>query len=297
MGKKYLILDCNFLCHRAKYSTGGLSYGGTPTGVIYGFLKSITALQEQFNTPHVIFCWDSRTNKREQIFPAYKQKRRDRFKDLTEEEQAFENAFRVQMFRLRVYYLRWIGYKNIFVQGGYESDDIIASICLNLSHKDAALIISSDQDLYQLIRFNVSLWNPQKGKILTLQGFKKKYGIIPDQWSNVKVLAGCSTDEVPGVKGVGEKTAIKYIRRELKAESIAAKNIRSKKTDKIIDRNYPLVVLPFAGVNTFKLRKDKLSKSGWERVTTKLGMKSIRDKGPTTKKRKGKQNTKKRNLL
>ena len=221
MGKKWLLLDAPYLCHRAKHSTGGLSYDNTPTGVIYGFLKSISHFQEFFNTPHVVFCWDSKTSKREEIFPAYKANRKNKYKDMNKAEVKFEKEFRWQMMQLRRKYLPTIGYKNVFVQKGYEADDIIASICLNLSMLDEAVIISSDQDLYQLINSYTSFYNPIKRKVLTLQGFKKLYGIEPDLWGYIKILAGCPTDGVPGVKGVGTKTAIKYVIGTLKKNSKA----------------------------------------------------------------------------
>ncbi len=279
MSIKWLVLDCNYLCHRAKHVFGGLGYGDTPTGVIYGFLKTIPAFQERFDTKYIIFCWDSKTNLREEILPTYKQKRKNKVQEWTEEELKFENAFRIQMKRLRRVYLKKIGYRNVFCQKGYESDDIIASICINLPMKDEAIIISSDKDLYQLIRHNVSFHNPQKAKTITLQGFMKTYGIIPEQWAVVKCLAGCDTDEVPGIKGIGEKTVLKYLKGDLKQTTKAFRKIKRLRT-KYIKKNYPLVVLPFANTKNFRLKEDRLSRKGWIEVTNSLGMKSIRDRGP-----------------
>jgi len=283
--KKWLILDCNYLCHRAKYSTGGLSYDNMPTGVIYGFLKSISHFQELFNTPYVVFCWDSKTSKREEIFAAYKAKRKNKYKDMSKDTIRLEKEFRWQMKMLRRKYLPTIGYRNVFVQRGYEADDIIASICLNIPMLDEALIISSDQDLYQLINSQISFYNPIKGKILTLQGFKKKYGIEPYLWKEVKIIAGCSTDGIPGVGGVGEKTAIKYLKRELKETTKAYKNIVSKVRSNLHRRNNKLISLPFAGTKIPKLQEDEISQEGWDKVIKMLGMKSLRDKMPVFKRR------------
>ncbi len=277
MRRKWLILDCNYLCHRTKHTTGGLSYENKPTGVIYGFLKTVISFQEQFDTPYIVFCWDSKTNKREEIYPAYKRQRKNRYKDLTDKEIQFEKEFRYQMKKLRRKYLHRIGFKNIFVQKGYESDDIIASICINLPMMDEAIIISSDKDLYQLISPKVVFYNPQKNKILTLQGFKKQYEIIPAQWIAVKCIAGCNTDEVAGIKGVGEKTIIKYLIGELKETTKAFQKIEKQK-EEFIDINHPLVALPFKGTMNPYLQKDKITKAGWEAVTKELGMKSIRNK-------------------
>ncbi len=283
--KKWLLLDCNYLCHRAKHTTGGLSYENTPTGVIYGFLKTVSHFQEFFNTPYVAFCWDSRTSKREEVFPAYKANRKNKYKDMDKKTIRLEKEFRWQMMMLRRKYLPTIGYKNVFVQKGYEADDIIASICFNLSMMDEAVIISSDQDLYQLICPHVSLYNPIKGKILTLQGFKKKHGILPEQWIIVKCIAGCSTDGIPGMEGIGEKTIIKYLTGQLNETTKAYQKIK-KNVPKYIKRNYPLIALPFAGSKVPKLQEDEITQEGWNEVIKTLGMKSLRDKAPIFKRRK-----------
>lgn len=283
MSRKYLLLDCNYLCHRAKYTTGGLTYHGDATGVMYGFLKSLSGFQDLFDTHNFVFCWDSNTNKRIEIFPDYKAQREK--KQYTEEEQKFYRAFKRQMKKLRTTYLPLIGFKNIFVQRGYESDDIIASVCNKLSNKDEAVIISSDKDLYQCISHNISFHNPQTHKILTLQVFKQMYGIEPVRWGLVKALGGCHTDNVPGISGVGEKTAIKYLLNQLNPDSKAYQEITSPIGIEIFERNSELVILPFKGTGCFKLKSDSLSENGWKQVTKMLGMKSIRDRMPFGRKR------------
>ena len=279
--KKWLVLDCNYLCHRAKYTTGNLSFEGNATGIIFGFLKEVVYFQEKFNTPHIIFCWDSVTSKRKEIFPKYKISRSTKFKEMTREEIRFEKDFRKQMKNLRKKYLPAIGFSNVFIQKGFESDDVIASICKQFIYtNDEAIIISADKDLFQLISYNTSIYNPQKNEHLTLQKFTSKYGIKPRQWIMVKAFAGCSSDEIPGLKGVGEKTVIKYIKGKLKSKTKACKLIQSEEGRMVLQKNKPLVKLPFKGTDIFKLRKDKLSEQGWMNVTEKLGMKTIKEKIP-----------------
>ena len=96
----------------------------------------------------------------------------------------------------------------------------------------------------------------------------------------MKALAGCSTDSVPGIKGVGEKTAIKYLKNELKESSKIYQRIISKEGWNIYKRNIELVKLPFTGTKIFKLKTDKLSATGWKEVVEQLGMKSIRERMP-----------------
>lgn len=283
MSRKYLLLDCNYLCHRAKHSTGGLSYGGNATGVIYGFLKSLSTFQDLFNTSNFVFCWDSNTSKRKEIYSEYKANRE---REYTDEEIEFDRLFRRQMKKLRTTYLPMIGFKNVFVQRGYESDDILAEISLHsIRGKDEAIIISSDKDLYQCIEHNVSFYNPQTNKHLTLQGFKKQYEIEPTLWGMVKSLAGCTTDNVKGIQGVGEITAIKFLLDRLNPDSKAYREIISVQGRKISDFNQQLVILPMHAIHGINLKRDSLSEQGWKQVAKLLGMKSIRDRMPFGKRR------------
>lgn len=289
MNKKYLLLDCNYLCHRAKHTTGGLSYDGDATGVMYGFLKALSTFQDLFGTSRFVFCWDSNTSKRKEIYPVYKANRE---REYTDEEKEFDKQFRRQMKKLRTRYLPMIGFKNVFVQCGYEGDDVIASIALHLSNDDEAVIISNDHDLYQCIAHNISFFNPQKCRVLTLQGFKKKYGIKPHEWALVKAIAGCTTDNVAGIYRVGEKTAIKYLQGRLSSKCNTWKDITNLTGKIIFDRNFPLVKLPMRGTQRFSLRRDRLSEQGWKDVVKILGMKSIRDRFPFGRKIRTRRNEK-----
>ena len=266
--KTWLIFDCNYLCHRAKYAMGGLSFNGSATGVIYGFLKDIFYFQKYFQTRNIVFCWDYGKGLRENINQEYKRNRRE--KTYTDEELAFELEFRQQTKKLRKEYLSEIGFKNIFYQKGYEADDIIASVCLNSIGEDEAIIISADHDLYQLLSKKVSVYHPQRDVLMTRKKFKKLYKISPIKWHEVKALSGCSSDNVKGIKGIGEKTAIRYFLSDLKESSLAYKKIESS-IEKIYRTNLPLVKLPFSGTNIFKLQSDELSKSGWNNVSKTLG--------------------------
>ena len=293
MSKKWLILDCNFLCHRLKHAMGGLSHDNSPTGVIYGFLKSIPMYQEMFDTPHIVFCWDSKSSKRKEIFPEYKSNRLARYDKMSEEEIIFEEEFRHQMKLLRRKYLKMIGFRNVFCQKGYEADDLIASVCRDLSKKDEAIIITSDQDLYQCLHPNVSIYDPNKRKRMTYQKFKKKYNIDPDRWATMKAIAGCPSDNIPGLKGIGEKTAILFLTDKLKKTTKSFERIKKfcwgKKSRKRFLLYLSLTSLPLNFDKVFKLKKDELSADGWRSVIRSLGLESIRDKVPMGIRRKKKK--------
>jgi len=274
MNRRYLILDCNYLAHRAKHVFGDLSYEGSMTGVIYGFLKDLLILSERFNTQRFIFCWDSKSSKREKIYPLYKANRKAI--EYTKEETAFNNEFRKQILLLRTRYLPTIGFRNIFYQEGYESDDIIAAIAKGIIPKlEEAVIITADGDLFQCIRSNVWMYNPATRTETKLKDFRKTTGLRPKDWAKVKAIAGCATDNVKGIVGIGPLSAIAYLSKELKHSSKKYQSIKAGWKD-IVLRNRVLVELPFKGTKTPKLVQDNISQKGWNIVTKKLGMKSIR---------------------
>jgi DNA polymerase-1 len=268
--RTWIVLDCNYLCHRAQHSTGHLSYGGTPTGVIYGFLKFVTGFQYKIRQDNFVFCFDSKKSKRKKIYSEYKA---HRDKELLPEEEKEQKEFRQQIKNLRIKYLKMIGYKNIFVQPGYEADDIIASVCNNLPKDEDALIVTCDKDLYQLLCPQVRIFTPTDNGFVTFKTFKITYGIKPLEWIMVKAIAGCPTDNIKGVPGVGEIRALQILKHEINKESKAYKSYLE--SEQIIERNLKLVKLPFPGVRTFNLYKDKYSKDGYREVIKMLNMKSL----------------------
>jgi len=274
MKRRYLILDCNYLAHRAKHVFGELSDKGSATGVVYGFLKDILILRERFDTNRFVFCWDYGKNIRLKSYPPYKQNRR--VEVLEDDEQEFEDAFHLQVDQLREIYLYTIGYRNVFFQKGYESDDVIAMVCKTLvPYLEEGIIVTADQDLFQLIRRNIDWYNPRSKELMTRVKFKKTFGIPPRKWAKVKAIAGCTSDNVKGIAGVGEITALKYLCKELKKTTKAYKNIKAGwKT--VVLRNRPLVELPYKGTKPTRLVEDKVTQKGWDKVTKALGMRGIR---------------------
>jgi len=276
---KHLILDMHFLAWRAFHSMGHLTHEDIPTGVIYGMLKDLSMLQSDHDAGAVAFCFDSTESKRKALFPEYKKRRHT--EEHTEEETKARAELHRQIDSLREQYLFDMGFRNVFHQAGYESDDLIAALVKALGPDDEAVVVSSDKDLYQLLSGSVTIYNPNKGKIRSLQGFVKDYGIQPRLWAKVIAIAGCKTDEVPGIRGVGTTTALKYVRGELPAMSKKYQAIQNGWD--IVKRNRRLVELPFAGVAPMHWSPDELDDDGWKRVTDALGMKSIRERMPWRK--------------
>jgi len=268
MTQPLLVLDAHYLCHRAFWSQRNLAWQGVPTGVIFGFLKSIGMLKAEFQTDRIAFCFESPASLRRKIFPAYKQKRE--MKKLEPDVAAARLELLRQIDLLRDDYLPTMGFRNIFCFGGYESDDIMARIG---QRDDWVILVTSDQDLYQCLRPNLSIYAANEKKLITIKQFTKTYGIKPSQWAVMKALAGCSTDGVPGIGRVGETTALKWIRSG-QAPSLTPEQ------KKIVHRNRLLVELPFDGCPTPEIRSDDIDRNGWDVICSNLGMKSLLGRYP-----------------
>lgn len=250
-----IIIDCNYLGHASRFAVDSKlkTSTGIHTNVIYGFLETVLNLSIYYKTSDLVFVWDSMQSKRKEIFPDYK---KSRHKDLTEQEK-LELKIAYKQFRiLRKNILPAMGFQNNFMEEGFEGDDLIASIIKNDSFGKNFLIYASDHDLYQLLSYNVSMI--KKKGIYTARNFVDEFGINPKKWWRVKALAGCTSDEVPGLKGIGEKTACKYLKNELKEKSITYKKIIDGQ-EEIEKQNKPLVKLPFTGTPALTLQKNKFN--------------------------------------
>ena len=276
--ERWLLLDSNFLTHRALHSMGQLSHNDIKIGTIYGFLRDVVGFQELFDTTNVAFCWDYGLGIRKEMYPPYKAKRDARKAALTGTELAMHQEFHAQVDKLRDRYLPKLGYSNVFFKEGYESDDIIASLCATLQGKEI-IIITADKDLWQCLGPDVRQYNPTTKQTTTAELFRQTWGIEPDQWADVLSIAGCNTDEVAGLAGIGKLTAAKYLRDELKpGTKLAAIDCRNG--SKVWRRNLGLTRLPLAGVGTFTLQPDTVSVAKWQALCDKLGFQSIRGDAP-----------------
>lgn len=249
---KTLIIDSPFLAHRSIHTMGDLSFEDAHTGVIFGFLMQILSFAKEFKTNDIIFCWDSKKSKRKKLFPEYKSNRTKKDRS-PEEEELMQNGYK-QFDILRKNILPVMGFKNIYHQDGYEADDLIATTVMY--HEKDFVIITADHDFYQLLDF-ADMWNPKTKEIYNFNAFVKYWSVYPEDWIKIKSYSGCSSDAIPGIDGIGEKTAVKYIRGELKSTTKAFSKIK-KYGKKVLDHNEILVTLPFPGTSVFKIKKDEL---------------------------------------
>ncbi|HUU86953.1 MAG TPA: hypothetical protein VMX17_04280 [Candidatus Glassbacteria bacterium] len=266
--KPILVIDCSNLCYQAFFTMGDLSCDGMPVGVIYGFLWRIIKLVEKYNgTNKIYFVFDSQRSYRKKIYPEYKANRKDRPPIDNIEDLYY------QIDQLRTEVLPDMGFKNIFRQAFYESDDIIAKIVQD-TNKEQFVIVSSDNDLWQLLDYHVHI-DDNKGELKTREWFLEfSGGLAPWFWAEAKAHAGCSSDFVIGIKGVGDKTALKYLREELKSGKAFD---AIKAGEEQIKFNRPLVFLPFKGKNPieYEISVDRITKRKIKNVFEKFKFKSM----------------------
>lgn len=256
-----VLIDGNSLCHKAKHAVGELTTESMNTGVVFGFLNQILKLATAYNTNDLVFAWDSKKSHRIKLFPAYKEKRRTQKENKTPEELEFDKACYQQFDLLADEIIPSLGFKNSFKFSGFEGDDIIASVVYD-NPDDDFVIATGDEDMYQLLGDGVSIRKSRtdfRGKktyyLYTEQMFTEEYGITPKDWIEVKALAGCKGDEVPGIKGTGEDTAIKYLKGELTPNMKRYQNIVCPEGRAVRSRNLQLVSLPFKGCPEIVLQK------------------------------------------
>ncbi|MGR4000845.1 MAG: hypothetical protein OD811_03515 [Alphaproteobacteria bacterium] len=189
-----------------------------PVNAVFGFTNMLLKLEQKLgprDSLAVIFD-AGRTTFRNEIYPQYKANR-----DAPPPEL-------VPQFALTHEATQALGFAAV-MQDGFEADDIIASYARQArSEEQEVIIVSSDKDLMQLVRPGVSLWEPMKEKTIGAEEVREKFGVPPEQVIDVQALAGDSSDNVPGVPGIGIKTAAQLIGEYGDLESLLTKADRIK---------------------------------------------------------------------
>jgi 5'-3' exonuclease len=269
-----IILDGNNIAHICNYAMGNLSTDEQATGVIFGFMKQILSLSDKMKSNKFCICWDSRKSFRKNICPTYKA---NRHRDVTPEEEQVRSLLFNQISELRNSIIPELGFKNNFIKTGYEADDLIAYTVL-MNPKEEFTIISTDQDLYQLLSDKVRIYNIITKKFFTRADFEEKFSLHPCMYREIKAIAGCTSDFVKGIKGVGEITAAKYLRQE--PISMGLVNKIHEGSD-IIEKNRKLTYLPFTNgrgsIPDFgiPIKKDTLKLSNFKKLFIQLSFNSF----------------------
>ena len=209
MVKRLVIIDGKSVFYRGYYAMPNLSTAdGTPTGGVYGFASLSIELIKRLEPDYVCVAWDKpKTNirKRLEIWPEYKAGRKPAPAD-----------FYVQIPILHDL-LETLGWP-LYELDDYEADDIMATLARKAAEKGIEVcLITSDLDALQSIEPLVNVYALKKGltniDLFNPESFTEKYGIRVDQFLDLKSLKGDSSDNIPGVPGVGEKTAVQLLQQ------------------------------------------------------------------------------------
>jgi 5'-3' exonuclease len=266
---KYLAFDANFFCWRGFHSSGNMKYNGVETGAIQSFITAIYHHCKMFSISKPLFCFDSRKNYRKKIFPGYKDRPPANKQAELERIEIYK-----QITAIRKTILPDIGFKNIYQQTGIEADDIMAKLVRDNPHQ--IIVLTGDEDLLQLVD-ECNWYSPATKTLIDEKTFKEKYGISPEKWKIVKALAGCSSDKIPGIRGVGEKTILKYLTGQLGKNTIIYSNIEKYQLS-IKQTNSILVDLPFPKTQSVTIQDDKFDPEGFGDVCERFGLKKLKNK-------------------
>lgn len=301
---KFMVIDGNSILNRAFYGVRLLTnHDGLPTNAIYGFLSTLFRLQDEYTPDRTIVCFDVKEKTfRHQKFDSYKATRKGMPDELAAQLPVMKEVLdALGMIRCE--------------KGGYEADDLIGTISRKAEEQgDDCLIVTGDRDSLQLVSAHttVHLVSSKGGqdtsRDITPEAFREEYGFDPIRLIDLKALMGDSSDNISGVLGVGEKTAMNLLHtfgsldevyRHLDAPEIK-KGLRDKLTNgeqaardsywlATIERDAPLPIdmqaLPDAQMDRDALY-DLLTRLEFKSFLTRLGLSKTEAPAPTAAERK-----------
>ena len=233
----FYLIDGSGYIFRAYYALPPLTRksDGLPTGAVSGFCSMLFKLledsksKENLQKPsHFAVIFDSaRKTFRNEIYSAYKANRTEAPDDLAPQFEYIRKS--VSAFNLPSVELV-----------NYEADDLIATYVEQILDAGAKVtIVSSDKDLMQLFKKNVRIYDPMKNKFISEEDIKNKFGVVSNKVIDVQSLAGDSSDNVPGVPGIGVKTAAELINKYGNLETLleSANEIKQNKRRETLIEN------------------------------------------------------------
>lgn len=195
--KTLTLIDSFGFFFRLYYAMSSLkSKDGKPSGMVYGFANFITTLKNEFPSDYIVFALDSGGKTfRNEIFAEYKANRSQPPAELKAQLPVC-----IEM-------IEKMGFCSLKCDG-FEADDVIASFIKNNPDPDLKIrIVTHDKDLYQLIDDRVSVFSPSKKQLFDRKACYERYGVYPEQIRDFLAITGDSSDNIPGVKGIGDKGA------------------------------------------------------------------------------------------
>ena len=217
-----VLIDGNSVIYRAFYNVPPLTAGGVPTGVIHVFLSVLEKLRKNPEISDIIIIFDAKgKNRRHEMFENYKATR-----------QAMPEDLIVQLNILKEM-LPYTGYP-IYCVEGYEADDVINTLSQTIDNR--VWIVTKDKDLHQLVNDKVQIYDYQKDEVIDREKVYEKFGLYPESIPDMLALMGDTSDNIPGIAGIGPKTAKTLLDDYKTLDNIFAnvENLKGKTKEKIM---------------------------------------------------------------
>ena len=217
-----VLIDGNSVIYRAFYNVPPLTAGGVPTGVIHVFLSVLEKLRKNPEISDIIIIFDAKgKNRRHEMFESYKATR-----------QAMPEDLIVQLNILKEM-LPYTGYP-IYCVEGYEADDVINTLSQTIDNR--VWIVTKDKDLHQLVNDKVQIYDYQKDEVIDREKVYEKFGLYPESIPDMLALMGDTSDNIPGIAGIGPKTAKTLLDDYKNLDNIFAnvENLKGKTKEKIM---------------------------------------------------------------
>ncbi|MDP3729977.1 MAG: DNA polymerase I [Candidatus Omnitrophota bacterium] len=219
--KRLFLIDGNSFCYRAFYAIRSLSNSkGQPTNAIYGFNSMLGKIIKKEKPDMLAVAFDLKgPTFRHKKFDEYKIHRKPMPDDLVSQMSYIKQL--VQAHNIPIYEMQ-----------GYEADDVLATLAKKAEDKDIeTFIVTGDKDALQLVDSHIKIYSTHKeGLVYDAHKVKEIYGVAPDRMTDIMALMGDASDNIPGVKGIGEKSAIELIGEFGSLEGLY-KNIDKVKSD------------------------------------------------------------------
>ncbi|MBI3008361.1 MAG: DNA polymerase I [Candidatus Omnitrophica bacterium] len=246
---RLFLIDTNFYCYKAYYAIKNLSNSkGQPTNAVYGVVRMLLKLIKDEKPDYIAACFDLKERTfRHKRFEEYKAQRPPMPEGLVSQLPIIKEA--ILAYNIPIFELE-----------GFEADDVIATLAGKAALRDIEVyVVTQDKDLFQLIDKSIKVWTPE-GIIYDEDAVMEKFGVKPERVVDVIALTGDVSDNIPGVPGIGEKTALTLLKKFGSLESLISsiddvprKDIREnlgKYTDRLrqnkelitVDSNVPLEI-------------------------------------------------------
>mgnify|MGYP001273703314 FL=1 len=221
MSENFFIIDGHSQLYQAYYAITGLTTPkGQPINAVYGFTRMLRKIIKEDKPCYMAIAFDTKGPTFRHIeYKEYKSHRKPTPDDLVSQIPLLYdviNAYNIPLFAIQ----------------GFEADDIIGTISKKLSKKNIeCTIITIDKDMDQLIDKHIKIFNPRKKEIRDTEKLRKEKGIEPENVIDILALGGDSSDNIPGIPGIGYKTALKLIREWKSLENVISNvdKIKGKK--------------------------------------------------------------------